>query len=537
MDALGVRPPDVLTRVTEYVVQIVDFVARIVEKGLAYASNGSVYLSIDAFKQAGHTYRKLKPFSGITSEEDMAEGEGALGSEASEKRHPNDFALWKASKPGEPEWESPWGAGRPGWHIECSVIASDVLGPNLDIHAGGSDLKFPHHDNELAQSEAYYGHSQWVNYFFHAGHLYIKGLKMSKSLKNFITIQQALEAHSPQELRLMFLLQPWDKPMTYSDQTVGDATAKLQTFRNFFGTAKDLINRQGESGKAAWLEKEVGWGKSGDRSLSTSLMDTQSNVHSCLCNNFDTPGAINALVNLVTETNKYLTNNDLPAVYLLNKIAAFVTKTLKMLGLVPDEIGFGSMAGGASTEETLRPYLDALRDFRHDVRTTMRAGADKATVLGACDRVRDEVLPGLGVRLEDVSDPPSSRWKLDDPKILLKEIEEKKAAEAEAKAAKKGKEIEKARKKVADAEAAMVPPTELLKATKGADYKAFGDDGLPTQDAKGEPVAKSALKKLKKEVDTHKKKHDKLVAEATKANMPLEAYIDDLRAKLAELQA
>lgn len=110
-----------MTRVTEYVPQIVDFVKVIVDKGLAYASNGSVYLSIDAFKAAGHTYRKLKPFSGDTSEADMAEGEGAIGSEVADKKNKNDFALWKASKPGEPSWESPWGNGRPGWHIECSV--------------------------------------------------------------------------------------------------------------------------------------------------------------------------------------------------------------------------------------------------------------------------------------------------------------------------------------------------------------------------------------------------------------------------------
>ena len=180
---------------TEYVSEIAAFVAKIVAKGLGYAANGSVYLSIDAFKAAGHSYRKLKPFSGDTSEADMAEGEGAIGAgDASEKRNKNDFALWKKSKPGEPSWPSPWGQGRPGWHIECSVIASDILGPNLDVHAGGVDLKFPHHDNELAQSESYFGHGQWVNYFFHAGHLSIKGLKMSKSLKNFITIRQALES-------------------------------------------------------------------------------------------------------------------------------------------------------------------------------------------------------------------------------------------------------------------------------------------------------------------------------------------------------
>ena len=155
MAALGVKEPDVLTRVTEYIPQIVDYVAKIVEKGLAYASpGGSVYLSIEAFKASGHSYRKLSP-GGDTSAEDMAESEGALaGGAATEKRHANDFALWKASKPGEPFWPSPWGDGRPGWHIECSVVASDIVGPNMDFHAGGVDLKFPHHDNEMAQSEA-----------------------------------------------------------------------------------------------------------------------------------------------------------------------------------------------------------------------------------------------------------------------------------------------------------------------------------------------------------------------------------------------
>lgn len=171
MSSLGVREPDVLTRVTEYVPQIIDFVQTIVDKGLAYESNESVYLDIQAFESKGHHYRKLSPFTGTTSAEEMAESEGALQGNPTEKKHPNDFVLWKKSKPGEPEWKSPWGMGRPGWHIECSVVASDILGQNMDIHAGGVDLKFPHNDNELAQSEAHFGTSQWVNYFFHAGHV------------------------------------------------------------------------------------------------------------------------------------------------------------------------------------------------------------------------------------------------------------------------------------------------------------------------------------------------------------------------------
>lgn len=136
MAALGVREPDVVTRVTEYVPEIVDYIQGIIDNNCAYESNGSVYFNTNDFKSQGFDYRKLKPGVDTTAEE-MAEGEGALAGGDTEKRHPNDFALWKASKPGEPSWESPWGPGRPGWHIECSVMASDVIGENVDIHGGG----------------------------------------------------------------------------------------------------------------------------------------------------------------------------------------------------------------------------------------------------------------------------------------------------------------------------------------------------------------------------------------------------------------
>jgi cysteinyl-tRNA synthetase len=190
---------------------------------------------------------------------------GSLG-----KKQPADFALWKAkSKPGEPAWPSPWGEGRPGWHIECSVMASEVLGRSMDIHSGGVDLMFPHHDNELAQSEAYHGCRQWVNYFLHTGHLHIEGLKMSKSLKNFITIdvsgarpwsatvrsartrrtrrtrcfdqtplprllltrlaQDALRDYSARQLRLAFMLQTWNAKMDFKRDLIVDVKTKEET--------------------------------------------------------------------------------------------------------------------------------------------------------------------------------------------------------------------------------------------------------------------------------------------------------------------
>ena len=215
MDALNVLRPDVITRVTEYVPQIVSFVEQIVKKGFAYEAEGSVYFDIAAFEKAGNPYARLRP-ENKNDESLREEGEGSLGKSLGGKRGAGDFALWKKSKAGEPLWPSPWGEGRPGWHIECSVMASDVLGSRMDIHSGGIDLAFPHHDNELAQSEAYFcdhskGEHNWVNYFLHMGHLSISGSKMSKSLKNFQTIQDALATnYTSRSMRVVFLMGKWN---------------------------------------------------------------------------------------------------------------------------------------------------------------------------------------------------------------------------------------------------------------------------------------------------------------------------------------
>jgi cysteinyl-tRNA synthetase len=175
MQNLNVLRPDVLTRVTEYVPQIVSFIEKIVANGFGYVTpDGSVYFDIAAFEKGGHFYARLEPWN-KNDKGLQADGEGSLTSKTTIKRSEGDFALWKSSKPGEPSWDSPWGAGRPGWHIECSVMASEVLGKVIDIHSGGEDLKFPHHDNELAQSTAYWStpgeSAPWSNYFLHTGHL------------------------------------------------------------------------------------------------------------------------------------------------------------------------------------------------------------------------------------------------------------------------------------------------------------------------------------------------------------------------------
>ncbi len=208
MNRLGVKLPDLITRVSEYVPEIIEYVDGLIKKGYAYESNGSVYFNTRAFESCGHKYGKLMPEQ-IGNSDLLAEGEGALTAN-DDKQNPTDFVLWKKTKTHEsgmiePSWVSPWGNGRPGWHIECSVMskcATEKLGGGLlDIHCGGVDLKFPHHENEIAQSEGCLDSHQWINYWMHTGHLNIQGFKMSKSLKNFITIRQALTEHTVRQIR------------------------------------------------------------------------------------------------------------------------------------------------------------------------------------------------------------------------------------------------------------------------------------------------------------------------------------------------
>ena len=239
MENLNILPANCLTRVSEYVPEIVDFIQKIIERGYAYESNGSVYFDVAKFDASkDHFYAKLVP-EAFGDQAALKEGEGDLVGDTKEKKSENDFALWKMSKPGEPSWSSPWGMGRPGWHIECSAMASSILGESIDVHAGGYDLKFPHHDNELAQSEAYFGCNQWIRYFLHSGHLTIAGCKMSKSLKNFITIAEALERYSARQLRLTFLLHSWKDTLDYSESTMDLAKSYEKTLNVSFDSCLD----------------------------------------------------------------------------------------------------------------------------------------------------------------------------------------------------------------------------------------------------------------------------------------------------------
>jgi len=243
MKRLNVGLPSVITRVSEYIPEIIAFIEKIIANGFAYESNGSVYFDVGKFSASpDHRYNKLEPGASNDAFR-VNEGEGVLTDEntvASEKRGTKDFALWKKSKAGEPKWDSPWGEGRPGWHIECSAMAGSLLPtPPIDIHTGGVDLKFPHHDNEVAQSEAFYNNDCWVNNFWHTGHLHIAGRKMSKSLKNFITIKAILERYNARQVRFLFLVHNWSSLMNYSEENSwAEAVFKEKQFSEFFRSVK-----------------------------------------------------------------------------------------------------------------------------------------------------------------------------------------------------------------------------------------------------------------------------------------------------------
>ena len=449
----------------------------------------------------------------------------------SDKRSVMDFALWKASKEGEPSWASPWGEGRPGWHIECSAMATaafkGVTGGAMDIHSGGVDLRFPHHDNELAQAEAALGIKQWVNYFVHSGHLNIDGQKMSKSLKNFVKIHAALERFPARHLRLLFLLHKYNAPMDYNADNMGQVADLDRGFKEFFANTKVKL-RALQGGAAGIGDCSFHFGAA-EVSAHSKLLETQRAVHAALCDDFDTPSVIRLLQSLVSDTNKYMAGDAIvPSV--LSNAAGYVSRIFRVFGLIePSQtVGFSEGgAGGASKEETVAPFLDALANFRATVRDAGRSG-DTAGILAACDALRDDVLPPLGVRLEDAgasgaaagsgggdaSAPTTGAiWKLEDPAELLREAEAK-AEAAAAKAAEKAAKAEAAAAAAAEkARIAAIPPAEYLAGLQSDGgvplYSSFGEDGLPTADGAGEELSKGAVKKAKKALTNHEKVHAK----------------------------
>ncbi|KAI0339957.1 hypothetical protein BDW22DRAFT_1361032 [Trametopsis cervina] len=531
MRRLRVRDPDTLTRVTEYVPEIVAFVEGIIKNGYGYEVDGSVYFDTRTFDKAEtHDYAKLEPWSKGNNEL-LAEGEGAL-SVATGRRSSADFALWKASKPGEPSWPSPWGPGRPGWHIECSVMASAVLGDNMDIHSGGVDLAFPHHDNEMAQSEAYHECRTWVNYFLHTGHLHIEGLKMSKSLKNFVTIDEILQKYTARQMRLAFLTQLWNAKVDFSESLMTGEVKNLEaTLNNFFGNVKALIHQAQAEGPRNESSHRYG---DAEKDLTEKFHQAQLAFRAALCDSYNTPVALDVIRDIVSRTNVYIKSRNINTnldVSVVERVARWVGEMLRMFGLgegESSEIGWGQDAAegeeNVNREEILMPYLRSLSSFRDGVRKLAidAAKAEKKDeaqaqalkdILALCDKLRDTDLVPLGVALDDQEDG-KALVKLVSPAELIKARDEKRAQE-QAKLARKAAAAEAERqKKLAKLEKGRLSPLDMFKPphVPEATYGSWNEDGVPLTDGQGKELSKNAAKKVLKEWTNQKSAHEEFLA-------------------------
>ena len=549
MHDLNVLDPDDLVRVTEYGKEIAEFVKKIVDNKFAYKSeDGSVYFDIKAFENDGYQYARLKPES--RGDKDLqADGEGALGAKLGGKKADADFALWKASKAGEPSWESDWGPGRPGWHIECSAMASAKLGQQMDIHSGGIDLAFPHHDNELAQSEAYWkGQSQWVNYFLHMGHLSISGSKMSKSLKNFTTIREALHVRkewTSRSLRIVFLLGEWRKGIEITNDMVLEGRSWEDRVDNFFLN----INDGGENSKDQSTEPSV---------MSKPLQQAQEKVRESLLRSFATKEAMYAISELITtynaadKTSFTRGDHEAPGIFVTQMVNIFGLNGTATKDDALETIGWSGLRISDEAEMYVRPlsgardrlrqaaiaksithekvrdivntipeytgvvngrpqrpsYARALSDFRDNALSTAERSQPDASdlnkqILTLCDKVRDVDLWQLDIYLEDRENRPARvRPVTDGLRAARKEKEERARMKEEAK-------LKKAQEEEAMLLKGRMPPSEMFKAPYSDEYREWDRDGLPTLPKDGTKLSDSKLKKLKKEMEQQKKRHSK----------------------------
>ncbi|MDN8597074.1 cysteine--tRNA ligase [Corynebacterium tuberculostearicum] len=357
-NTLGVLPPSVEPRATGFVTQMVDYMQRLIDAGFAYPADGSVYFDVAAWTKAdGSDYGSL---SGNKVEE-MEQGEG----EDSSKRGAQDFALWKAAKPGEPSWPTPWGDGRPGWHLECSAMSTYYLGSNFDIHCGGLDLQFPHHENEIAQSHA--AGDKFANYWMHNHWVTMSGEKMSKSLGNVLSIPNMLELVRPVELRYYLGSAHYRSVLEYSEAALTEAAAGYRRIEDFLGHFDDL---------------ELGeWTQGFEDAMNDDIA---------------VPKALAEIHTTVRAGNKALAAGDEAEA---RTLAGQVRAMAHVLGFDPLEWEDGAQASGADAA------LDALVHAELERRTQARADKDFATA----DAVRDR-LAAAGITITDTPDGPT--WSL-----------------------------------------------------------------------------------------------------------------------------
>ena len=369
-DALGIRPPTVTPRATDHIPEIIETIRKIMDNGHAYVSGGDVYFDVKSWPKYGALCKQ--------SLEDLEAG--ARVEVGEKKRDPLDFVLWKGEKPGEPAWDSPWGRGRPGWHIECSAMSSHYLGETIDIHSGGVDLVFPHHENEVAQSEAASG-KQFVRYWLHNGFLLIDSEKMSKSLGNFLTARAALEKYPPLAIRFFMLSAHYRSPINFAPEGLDQAANGVMRLRNCRADLDFAArNRVGDAPgfDAAAFEAEM-------KRLNDGFADAMND-------DFNTAAALGVLFDMVHLINTTLKAHEtLPASFFETAKGA-LAECDGILGVIgPDE----AEEGGADEAE-----IEALIAERLEAR--------KAKNFARSDEIRAQ-LRERGVVLEDT--PQGTKWK------------------------------------------------------------------------------------------------------------------------------
>jgi len=365
MASIGVKSPTIQPKVTEHVPEIVEMIERIIDNGHAYQSGDDVFFSVKKFKGYGKLSRR--------DPDDMLAGARIDINE--KKEDPLDFALWKGAKPGEPFWESPWGNGRPGWHIECSLMSTKYLGESFDIHGGGKDLIFPHHENEIAQSEAATG-KPFAKYWIHNGLIQINREKMSKSIGNILNVREAVSMWSNEAIRLFFLSHQYLNPADFSDTTMNEAEAALERLYITLKRANDL--------------RKDGDGE--DKQLAKSVQIFKERWVKTMCDDFNTADALGSLFELTRSINRSLDSVGwtLTLQSALEEINHFGS-TLGILEYEPEEYLQGHKLEKSSsdiTEEEIEELIKE-RNSARDEKNWKRA-----------DEIRDD-LSNRGILLED----------------------------------------------------------------------------------------------------------------------------------------